>query len=385
MSPRWRSRARAGSVVLLAVVAAAAGVMVRQRPVVVRAHVIQAGDVRREAFGTGTLESDATIVLAFTAPGRIVSLAVDEGEPVTDGGIVGSIDLASVAHERSVAAAGVSLATAAVVRADADIARATAAHQAAEVELTRARFLHDAGAVSRATLDAAQELADRTAAELGAARAARAQGQGSVAVARETVALHERRVDDAVLRSPVDGIVVRRHAEPGDVVGLGAPVLTIAATGTILARVWVDELHLSDLAEGQPAEVSLRGADRAPLPARVRRIAPEVDRQTHEVLVELELVGRPPRVAFGQRVDVRITLEARASVPRVPRSVCDLARGGCLVVREERIAEAPVTTGLVGTDHAEIASGLAVGDVVIDASALDDPAPVGRRARVGSP
>lgn len=385
MKPRWRSRVRAGGAALV-VLAAAAGVgIVRQRPIPVRTHVVDAGDVRREAFGTGTLESDATIVLAFTAPGRIVSLAADEGEPVTAGAVVGSVDLASVAHERSVAAAGVSLAAAAVARADADIARATTAHDAAKVELARARALHDAGAVSRATLDAAQEMVDRTAAELVAARAARAQGHGSVAVARETVALHERRVDDAVLRSPVDGIVVRRHAEPGDVVGVGAPVLTVAATGKLLARVWVDEIHLPSLAEGQAAEVTLRGAERAPLPARVHRIAPEVDRQTHEVLVELELVGRPPRLAFGQRVDARITLEARSGVARVPRSVCDPTRGSCLVLREDRLAEAPVASGLVGTDHAEVASGLAVGDVVVDASALDAPPPIGRRARVGSP
>ncbi|MCK6588494.1 MAG: efflux RND transporter periplasmic adaptor subunit [Polyangiaceae bacterium] len=386
MKPGWLKRnwrTLAVGVVIAGV--AGSAVALRQRPITVRPHVIDAGDVRREAIGTGSLESDATVVLAFTAAGRIVSIDADEGQSVAEGAVVGTMDLSNVERERSVAAAGVSLASAAVVRAEADIDRAKTARDAAKVELVRTRALYDGGAASRATLDEAQEQLDRAEAELRAAQASRAQGHGGVVVARETVALHARRADDGVLRSPVDGIVVRRHAEPGDVVGVGAPVLTVASSRKVLARVWVDEIHLTSLAEGQEAQVTLRGAGAAPLPARVDRIAPEVDRQTHEVLVELELLARPPRFAFGQRVDARILLEVRRSVPRVPRAACDPGSGACLVEREGRLAAVPVRPGLVGTEHAELLEGLAPGDVIIDQSSLDAPPPLGRRVRRGAP
>lgn len=386
MKPGWLKRSwRTLALGVVLALAAGGAVVIRQRPIAVRTHVIDAGDVRREALGTGTLESDATVVLAFTALGRIVTLHADEGQSVAEGALVGTIDLSSVERERSVAAAGVSLASAAVVRAEAEIDRARTRRDAAKVELSRARALHDAGATTRAALDEAQEQVDRAEAELRAAQAARAQGHGGVVVARETVALHARRADDGVLRSPVEGIIVRRHAEPGDVVGVGTPVLTVASSRKVLARVWVDEIHLSSLTEGQAAQVALRGSGGAPLAARVDRIAVEVDRQTHEVLVELELLARPPRFAFGQRVDARITLEARRSVPRVPRAVCDPGSGACLVEREGRLAAMPVRPGLVGTDHAEVAEGLSLGDVIVDRSSLDAPPPLGRRVRRGAP
>ncbi|NUQ79897.1 MAG: hypothetical protein HUU21_40880, partial [Polyangiaceae bacterium] len=138
MKPGWLKRnwrTLAVGVVIAGV--AGSAVALRQRPIAVRPHVIDAGDVRREAIGTGSLESDATVVLAFTAAGRIVSLNADEGQSVAEGAVVGTVDLSNVERERSVAAAGVSLASAAVVRAEADIERAKTARDAAKVELVR--------------------------------------------------------------------------------------------------------------------------------------------------------------------------------------------------------------------------------------------------------
>jgi hypothetical protein len=106
----------------------------------------------------------------------------------------------------------------------------------------------------------------------------------------------------------------------------------------------------------------------------VDRIGREVDRQTHELLVDVLLPAPPARIAIGQRADVWIEVERRPGVLRVP--VAFLRRDGagdyCLVDRGGRVRRASVRVGLRGTDLVEIASGLEPGDLVLDPGARSD-------------
>ncbi|MCC6525521.1 MAG: efflux RND transporter periplasmic adaptor subunit [Polyangiaceae bacterium] len=382
---KLRTHGKALALGVLALAGATGAVAYSRRPVEVAVARVELGDVELDAVGTGTLESEAVVALAFTVPGRIQALEVSEGAVVRTGQVLGRLDVATVERERAVASAGVAVAALGVTRADADIARAQARVESAETDAARVRALVAADVATRAELDAALERQAVARAELAAARASRSQGGASVSVARETAALYERRVADGVLESPLDGVVVARRHEPGDVVGAGATVLSVAATEKLWARVWVDEAVLGDLAPGAEARVTRRGSGAPPLAARVDRVAPEADRRTHEVLVDLELLERPGRFAFGQRVDARITLARRADVRRVLRSACDPAGERCLVERNGELAWAEVSVGLHGSDHLEIVDGLEVGDEVVDRSSFAGAPPVGRRVRRSAP
>lgn len=376
-----RRHARAALTGLAGILAVGGLVAFQRRPIDVSVQRVDVGDVVLDAAGTGTVESEAVVLVAFTVPGRLLTLAAGEGEVVHADQVVATLDVTGAERERKVAAASATLAAAAITRAEADIARAVAVQRTAGLDLTRVRTLEATGAVSRAELDAALERLARAEAELDAARAARSQGHGGVSVARETVALHERRLEDGVLRSPIDGVVLKRHHEPGDVVGAGAVVLTIASTRKVWARVWVDESALASLRPGADASVTLRGGDGRALAARVDRIAPEADRQTHEVLVDLELLVRPPGLVFGQRVDALITLDRRRQVARVLRAACDPKEGRCLVVRDGRLATVAVRPGLSGSEAVEVIDGLAAGDEIVDRRGFEGPPLLGRAVR----
>src|SRR5690606_21271743 len=126
-----------------------------------------------------------------------------------------------------------------------------------------------------------------------------------------------------------------------DVLAPGEVVLTVASTSKVWARTWLDEAVLHELREGQAARVVLRGdADRS-YRARVDRISVEADRETHEVLVDLELLERPERLIFGRRLDGFVELERVDSALRAPRGVCDERQERCHVAREGRVESAP--------------------------------------------
>lgn len=207
-------RRAAISAVVLAVVGGG-GIAFARRPVDVRTQHVETGPVERLAVGTGTTESEAPVSLAFTIAGRISSLNVHEGDVVRAGDVVAKLDASE--HERSlaVAARGIDVAAAAVTRNGAEVERASVVLDAAERDEARVARLFAGGAISQAELDVAHEPVARARADLDAARASKRQGTGNVAAAQANVALHAQRKDEGVLRSPVDGVVVRRRHDAG--------------------------------------------------------------------------------------------------------------------------------------------------------------------------
>lgn len=382
-SRRWLSRL--WPIALAVALAGTAVAVVRSRPVVVTAAPVEAGPVAREAVGTGTIESESQVSVAFTLPGRLLQIPVQEGQRVRAGEILARLDPAPQEKHLAAAKRGVDLAAVSVQRADADIERARVTREAAERDKKRAESLFASGVLSEAERDSAVERADRSAAELSAALAARRQSTTAVSVARATADVEAERTDETTITSPVDGVVVRRVREPGDVVSAGAPVLVVASTRKVWARTWIDETVIHELREGQPARVVLRGDPSHPLAARVDRVAVEGDRQTHEVLVDLELVELPPRIVFGQRADGFIALEVVPSSIRIPQGACDVARGRCPVERGGKVAYVDVKLGLQGNDWVEVQSGLASGDVVLLPEPSSGAPPAGRRVERRAP
>ena len=99
----------------------------------------------------------------------------------------------------------------------------------------------------------------------------------------------------------------------------------------------------------------------------VDRIGREVDRQTHELRVDVLLNSPPERIAVGQRADVWIELERKAGAVRLPLTHLQRDAEGtyCFVDRGGRIARVPVRLGIAGTDVVEVAAGLSPGDTVL--------------------
>ena len=339
--------------------------------------IVSAGPVVREARGTGTLESAARVHAAFTIPGRIREIHVREGDEVKVGDVLAVLETSELDQQLALAERSKGHAARAIEVSLTSIARARVQREAAARERERTDTLYAGGAVATATWEAAREGEARAATELAAAEAVRRESQASFAVAQQSVQLQRQRLEEAVLRSPLDGVVVRRLREPGDTVSPSTTVLEVASTRKVWARVWMDETVLANLRENQPAQVSLRGGgDSRMLRARVDRVGLQTDRATHELLVDLELLERPSRLVFGQRVDAVVAMERTEATARVPRGACDLTASRCFVERDGRIADAEVRLGLIGNEWVEVVAGLRPGERLLIAGP-------GERLRVG--
>lgn len=288
----------------LAILAAGAGCS-RSRPVAASAlPALVASALPGEVIGTGTLESEQTVGLGFRVAGRLRGLSVDQGDRVAAGQLLGRLDADEARGQLALATAGQDLAASAVARAAADVRQLEASLELASKDRDRIRDLAESGIASRSVLDEAEARWAEAQARLQAARAALQQAEGAVVQARRAVEVRQVTLADQELRSPVEGLIVRRHQEVGDVLAAGTPVFTLVSTRKLWLRAWVDETALASLREGQEARVVFRSEPGRSYRGRVDRVGHESDRQTHELLADVELLERPQRLAMGQRADV---------------------------------------------------------------------------------
>lgn len=350
-------------------------------PIPVHRHVVDRGDVTREVFGRATIESRREVQLGFDLVGRITDVLVDEGDRVKLGQVVAHLAPEQFRADVQAASSSVPLAKAAIARLAAEERRAEANLAFAQQEAERLRSLASSGSVSARDVDLAEQQLALARADLDRVRATQTEAQKSIAVASSTTASKEATVTRAVLVSPFDGLVVRRFKDPGDTVVVGSTVLRIVAVDRLWARASVDESMLSQLREGLPAQIALLGESGAPTRGVVDRVGHEVDRQTHEVLVDVLLPEVPAQVAFGRRADVYIETERKKDVTRIPLAFLRHDGGGSFVYvdREGRVARAAVQIGVVGRDFVEVTSGLQPAEVVLDAPRPGGELALGRR------
>ena len=78
------------------------------------------------------------------------------------------------------------------------------------------------------------------------------------------------------LIAPVDGVILNKIRENGEVTAAGAPVLVIGDTNRVWVKIYVPEHTVTRLRIGQPAKVRVDGLERN-LPARISSIAAQAE------------------------------------------------------------------------------------------------------------
>ncbi|MFI4962647.1 MAG: efflux RND transporter periplasmic adaptor subunit [Legionellales bacterium] len=165
--------------------------------------------------------------LAFRVSGRLLELKVDEGDAVHKGELVAHLDPAP--YERELNAA----------KATIEQQKATLAY--AETVLAREKRLLGTGASSPDKYQNA--LSARDAAKAGLEKAIADTSQAALSV------------QDTLLYSPSDGVILTRAVEPGTMLAIGAPVLTVSLITPVWVRAYISETQLTKAKQGTPVTV----------------------------------------------------------------------------------------------------------------------------------
>jgi RND family efflux transporter MFP subunit len=369
---------------VLALLAMAFALVTRDRPLDVQ---VGAATVRGGGAGGGGLTANGYVVARTKAsvsskvPGRLQSLAYEEGDLVPEGAVIARLEAAEY--------------QAAARLATAELRGVEAAHHEVQASFAQAeRDLERAQSLAASSLIAPNQLEDaQTAARVAEIRVQAAEARLAAAV--QSVAIAEANLENTLVRAPFSGTVLRKDAEVGEVVapsvggGLtrGA-VVTIADLSTLEVEVDVNEAYIGGIELAQPAEIVLDAYPSVRFPGRVRQVLPTADRQKATVLVRVGIDSADPRILpeMGARVvfleDAAAGDSARTAPPRVfaPAAAVRIEGGETVVyiVLDGRAQRRVVDGGPVSGGEREIRSGLSGGErLVLDPPAeLDDGAPV---------
>ncbi len=354
----------------LALVAAVGGFIVYQMhfaPVSVQSQVAATGSIQSEVLGTGTLEARIQATVSAKISGRIAQVLADQGDRVTKGQLLATLDDGDLRQQVEMARAELAATKAGVDRAAADVARAEASAVFARAEIKRIREMHEQNAVSDSERDRGVERLGIAEAELERARVAKVEMERQVVKSEESLRFYQERLADTKIESPFDGLITLRSREPGDIVVPGGAIMQVISMEEMWVSAWVDESAISSLAVGQPARVVFRSEPGRSYAGAVTRLAPLADRETREFLVDVTVKDLPKTWAVGQRSEVYIQTAKKDSALLAPRQAVAWSAGppGLFVSDGGRARWRSVRLGLRGLDKVEVIEGLAVGETVI--------------------
>lgn len=226
------------------------------------------GEIVVTVTATGTVEPTNLVEISSELSGTVAKVHVDHNAEVMRGQVLAELDDAKLTASMNVLLASLQSAEARI-----EIARANL--QDAQARLDSAIELDRRGVTAQETLRERQTAYQRTLAELSFAQADRQLAQANLA--RERAEL-----DDVQIVSPINGVVLERSVDPGQIVAaaFSAPVLFTLAEDLreMELRVAVDEADIGRVAIGQKAIFTVDAYDEMEFPAEISelRFAPEI-------------------------------------------------------------------------------------------------------------
>jgi HlyD family secretion protein len=407
-------------VILVAAAVVAANLWYKRDPgLPVTTEVIKARDLEAIVSASGKIQPKSLVNISAETPGRVVDLAVNEGDRVRKGQFLLQIDPKSLSSRVDNQEASLQAAAASLDQLKQSVETARVQLELLKQTLKRQQDLWNRQLTTRETLEKAEN--DVRAAESALQERIKTATTQDSRIMQERATLDSARYDLSKVRmeSPIDGIVTRRNIQQGETAvtgtmnNAGTVLLILADMSVIQAEVEVDETNIPNVQIGQLAKISIDAIPDRSFKGHVTEIgnspiqaaAGAAGTQATNFKVVVVLDEKVPDVRPGFTCTADITTATRKSVISVPipavavrelvyneegqvvkeprtdkrrrAQTTDLASQelkpgqtrketeGVFVVRDGRSDFTPIKMGIAGDKYFELLSGLSVGDQVI--------------------
>ena len=411
----------AGVVVLLGVIAWANLGLRRETGLAVHVEKVDARDLEAIVSASGKVQAKRAVNISAETSGKVVRVAVNEGEMVQRGQLLLEIDPKNLETRVQNSDASLASARSTLEQTRAQIENTRVALKEAQDALKRMEDLFKNGLLPRDQFEKAQNEVKRQETNL-------VVGEQSVKTQQQRIKQEEANLESAKydlnkvrIVSPIAGLVTRRSIEEGEtaVVGTmnnaGTVLMQVSDMSVIETEIEVDETDIPFIKIGQPAKVTIDAIPDQTFPGKVTELgnspilaaggpAAQAGRATNfKVVVTID--GQVPNVRPGFTCTAVITTATRqktVSVPIQAMTVRELvvnekgeivkpeepaAKGprparpgpppelqpgqkrqeieGVFMVKDGHAVFVPVKTGIAGEKYFEVLKGLSAGDEVI--------------------
>lgn len=361
---------------------------------------LQRGELVQTVVASGRVATPARVDIGTQITGRVAAVPVKEGQTVRAGDLL--IELAANDEKAALELAQASVQQAevrlrqlqqltqptaeqAVIQAQANLINVDKQYQ-------RTRELVAQGFVGKAQLDEAQRALDVARSQLKSAQfqlqSSKPDGSdyqlavAGLQQAKANLAAAQAKLEHTRITAVVDGVLIARDVERGDIVQPGKILMVLSPAGISQLVVQIDEKNLRYIRMGQSAFGVTDAYPGLKFPVQVAYINPGVDAQRGSVNVKLNVL-KPP-LFLTQDMTVSVEIEVARSQNALSLNVEAIRDASTLhpwvmAVVDGRAVRRPVTIGIRGDKSVEITSGLDQHDVVLPATNMTIEA--GQRVR----
>jgi HlyD family secretion protein len=380
----------------------------------VTTEAVAARDLEAIVTASGTIQPKRSVNISAETMGKVVELAVVEGQEVKAGQHLLQIDPRNLETQVQNREASLASARSQLEQTRAQIENSRVALQQSKDTLKRQEELWKAGLIPREAYERAVNDTAMRETDVKVMEQSLLTQQERIKQEEANLAGARHDLTKVRVSSPISGIVTRLNVEEGEtaVVGTmnnaGTVLLTIADLSIIETEIEVDETDIPYIRMGLPAKVSIDALPNQEFTGTVTEVgnspiqtAGAAQRATNfKVVVTID--GEVPGVRPGFTCTATITTATRQQVPAVPiqamtvrelpvdlegnimrssrpagaaragRTPTDLPEGqvlkeieGAFVVADGKAVFTPVKIGIAGERYFEVVEGLKIGDAVI--------------------
>ncbi|MEX0680936.1 MAG: efflux RND transporter periplasmic adaptor subunit [Balneolales bacterium] len=240
----------------------------------------------------GTIKARDVITIIPQISNRITHIYADLGDSVQQGDILARIY--DVPYRD------------ALEQARAQLRQSRVALNRDSTTFERQKLLYEREAISTSEFEEVQSAFESSRAQYESARAALTQSRENL--------------QNAEIRSPVDGVVLNRTISVGDLARTGEPVFEVANLTGYETRLFLPMQDWEAVRIGLPVEMHLSNREDIAAEGEVSRVSPQLNPGTGLGEVVVSLTNKAPFVRQGALVEAHITLVTHDNTVVIPRS-----------------------------------------------------------------
>lgn len=346
-------------------------------PRTVKVAQVERRGMERAIFAPGTLSPWESATISTKVAGRLQRLEVDVGTALSQGDLIAQVEPRDFELRVQQAAAALAEARAALglplegeaeqvdAQAVSSVKQAKAVLEEAAKNLDRIRSLTLSRIASASELDSVE----------AAHKVAQTRYDAALEEARARVAaLAQRRVEyqiakkllsDTSILAPFVGAIQVRHANRGEYVAAGSPIVTLVQSDPLRLRIEVPEREALSVRTGQMVRLTVQGETNR-FSGRITRLSPALNETNRMLLVEAD-VPNPGLLRGGLFARTQIIVNPTEEGLSVPENALLTFAGieKVVTVDKGKALEKSVTTGRRGPGWIEVISGVEAGAIVV--------------------
>ncbi|WP_407430733.1 efflux RND transporter periplasmic adaptor subunit [Arcticibacter sp.] len=276
---------------------------------------------------SGNVEGYTTVRLGFMVPGKINFIACQEGQAITNGQLLASIDPANY-----------------------QIAKAQADIQVNQVkdEYNRIKLMYDRNSVSESDFN---------------------KVKFSLQQAIQQQKLHAKNLADTRLYSPISGVLLKKMAEAGEIIGSGNPLFVVSDISRVKVIAFIPETELSRVRLGDEAKVYISSLDKT-FTGKVTEIGSAAEATSRAFSVKVDINNPGLHIRPGMITEILLEKRPTDQMLTVPAEAIlhDTDNYTYVFVADsigKRAYQRKVTLGKMIDSEVEITSGIHQGELVV--------------------